>query len=130
MVISLLLPVKEQVACSQYRIFLTSWDLLFNMPPLRTVQPITRRKFITGSAAATGAVLINPYLSACSQFHPDMKTGYFEKEFGIDHSLCHRLLETALSRGGDFADLYFEHTLSNSLGLEDGKVNRASGLLK
>ena len=56
-----------------------------------------------------------------------MKTGYFEKEFGIDHSLCHRLLETALSRGGDFADLYFEHTISNALGLEDGTVNRASG---
>ena len=59
-----------------------------------------------------------------------MKEGYFEKEFGIDSELCRRLLETALSRGGDFADLFFEHTLSNSLSLEDGQVNRSYGNIK
>ena len=30
-----------------------------------------------------------------------------------------------MSKGGDYADLFFEHKISNSLGLEDGKVNRA-----
>ena len=53
--------------------------------------------------------------------------GYFLKEFGIDETLCRKLLSKALSRGGDFADLYFEHTLSNFIGLEDGKVNRLYG---
>jgi TldD protein len=53
------------------------------------------------------------------------KTGYFESEFGITDSLCRRILAEALSKGGDFADLYFEHTVSNSVFLEDGKVNRA-----
>jgi TldD protein len=31
-----------------------------------------------------------------------------------------------LSKGGDFADLFFEHAISNRITLEDGKVNRAS----
>jgi TldD protein len=35
------------------------------------------------------------------------------------------VLEQALSKGGDFADLYFQHRLGRSLALEDGKVNRA-----
>jgi len=41
------------------------------------------------------------------------KTGYFESEFGITDSLCRKVLTEALSKGGDFADLYFEHTISN-----------------
>jgi TldD protein len=52
-------------------------------------------------------------------------SGYFEREFGITDALCRRVLSKALSKGGDFADLYFEHTVSNSLGLEDKKVDRA-----
>ncbi|MCK7538544.1 MAG: hypothetical protein MZV63_50080 [Marinilabiliales bacterium] len=52
---------------------------------------------------------------------------YFLGEFGIDETLCSKLLAKALSRGGDFADLYFEYTVSNYLGLEDGKVNQSYG---
>jgi TldD protein len=51
--------------------------------------------------------------------------GYFEGEFGISKTLCQKLLAKALSRGGDFADLYFEHTRNSYLGLEDGKVNQS-----
>ena len=53
------------------------------------------------------------------------KSGYFESEFGITDSLCQKVLAKALAKGGDFADLYFEHTISNWVILEDGKVNRA-----
>jgi len=53
------------------------------------------------------------------------QTGYFESEFGITDNLCRRVLAEALSMGGDFADLYFEHTVSNSVILEDGKVSQA-----
>jgi len=54
-------------------------------------------------------------------------TGYFEREFGIDDTLCRQVLARALGKGGDYADLYFEHALNNRLVLEDGKVNRAYG---
>jgi TldD protein len=52
--------------------------------------------------------------------------GYFEREFGVTDALCQKVLGEALAKGGDFADLYFEHTISNYLILEDGKVNRAA----
>ena len=46
-------------------------------------------------------------------------------QFGIDQALLQDTLTAALSRGGDHADLYFQHRVGNSLGLEDGEVNRA-----
>lgn len=45
--------------------------------------------------------------------------------FGVDEALLAAALQRALSRGGDFADLYIQHSVSHSLGLEDGAVNRA-----
>jgi len=52
---------------------------------------------------------------------------YFASEFGISDALCEKVLARALAKGGDFADLFFEHTISNYLILEDGQVNRAYG---
>lgn len=42
--------------------------------------------------------------------------------FGIDAARARRTLETALSRGGDFADLYFERRSSQSFYLDDGRL--------
>ncbi len=53
------------------------------------------------------------------------KSGYFESEFDVTDNLCRKVLAEALAKGGDFADLYFEHTISNYVILEDGKVNQA-----
>ncbi|MGM0465174.1 MAG: TldD/PmbA family protein [Acidobacteriota bacterium] len=51
--------------------------------------------------------------------------GYFENEFGMSDQIYRKVLAKALSKGGDFADLFFEHSISNWVILEDGKVNRA-----
>lgn len=45
--------------------------------------------------------------------------------YGIAAEDIRRTLETALSRGGEYCDLYFQHTVSSGLGLEDDAVNRA-----
>ena len=45
--------------------------------------------------------------------------------FGVDESLLGHAIDRALSRGGDWAELYFEHRVSHHVGLEDGAVNRA-----
>jgi TldD protein len=90
------------------------------------MKPITRRSFLQGVAGTTVVAAMAPTLSSCmSNMFEARKTGYFESEFGITDSLCQKVLTEALSKGGDFADLYFEHTISNYLILEDGKVNRA-----
>ena len=40
--------------------------------------------------------------------------------------MLQKVIAAALSKGGDYADLFFEHKTTGSIGLEDGKVNRAS----
>jgi TldD protein len=87
---------------------------------------MSRRSFLktTAGAAAIGAAA--PILGGgWSQLLGAEKPGYFEREFGISDALCQKVLAEALSRGGDFADLFFEHTIGNWIILEDGKVNRA-----
>ncbi len=86
------------------------------------MQKMSRRSFLkTSAAAAATAALPTAWYSLARADSP----GYFEREFGITDSLCQKVLAQALSRGGDFADLYFEHTIGNWIVLEDGKVNRA-----
>jgi len=90
------------------------------------MQAVSRRSFLKTSAMglASGALILDGgWLSHSKGEAMD----YFSAEFGISDALCEKVLAKALARGGDFADLFFEHTLSNYLILEDGKVNRAFG---
>ncbi len=45
--------------------------------------------------------------------------------FGVSKEELQRLIAIALSKGGDYADLYFEYSISNELGLRDSEVNAA-----
>jgi TldD protein len=87
---------------------------------------ISRRSFLESGAAASAATFAAPVLSRgwYSLAGADVP-GYFEREFGMTDALCRKTLSHALAKGGDLADVYFEHTISNYLVLEDGKVNRA-----
>jgi len=49
--------------------------------------------------------------------------GWFER-FGVTERMLREALSAALSRGGDFADLFFQHRVETDLVLEDGAVNR------
>ncbi len=86
----------------------------------------TRRSFLKTTAIAAGATATVQVLPGgwYTIAHAGT-TGYFESEFGITDALCRRVLAAALAKGGDFADLYFEHTIGNWAILEDGKVDRA-----
>jgi TldD protein len=50
--------------------------------------------------------------------------GYFDR-FGVTEAMIRDALSAALSRGGDYADVFFQHRVSHDLALEDGAVNRA-----
>jgi TldD protein len=50
--------------------------------------------------------------------------GWFAR-FGVTEALIARTLEAALGRGGEHADVFFQHRVGSDLGLEDGAVNRA-----
>lgn len=91
---------------------------------------ITRRTFMSttakGAAVFAAGAWLGTHRARAAQAGP-AAGGYFAREFGITDELCRKVLARALARGGDFAELFFEHTLSSWVSLEDGKVNRASG---
>lgn len=87
---------------------------------------MSRRNFLKTGAAATAATMAAPVLSrGWYGLSGAEAPGYFEREFGVSDGLFRKVLAEALSRGGDYADLFFEHTITNYLVLEDGQVNRA-----
>ena len=87
---------------------------------------LTRRDFLRNSAAAAAGIAVLPALGkGWYSLAAAEAPGYFEREFGMTEALYRKILSEALAKGGDFADLFFEHNIQNWLMLEDGKVNRA-----
>ena len=86
----------------------------------------TRRDFITTSGTLiAGGIIIPPFI----KLSPYDKTFTTVKDY-LDHfevsvEILQKIIAAAMSKGGDYADLFFENMRTNSLGLEDGKVNRA-----
>ncbi|GHT28758.1 peptidase U62 [Bacteroidia bacterium] len=64
--------------------------------------------------------MIRAQLSPDKKDLPNMLT-----HFNVSESDLRKVIAVALEKGGDYADLYFQHTFSNSLVLQDGAVNRA-----
>src|SRR5882724_312444 len=54
-----------------------------------------------------------------------MNSLFFER-FGITHADLQRYLTEALSAGGDYADLYFEHQTTTSLLVDESLVKSAT----
>ena len=54
-----------------------------------------------------------------------MTSNFFEKNFGLDNAIYQRVMATALQKGGEFCDLFFQQRTINSIGLEDNEVNQA-----
>lgn len=48
------------------------------------------------------------------------------QHFSVTEESLKQIIAEALSRGGNYADLFFEHTFSNNIALRDGEVNRTS----
>ena len=87
---------------------------------------IDRRNFLKSSGSAVvGSMLLPAFIQSCQGNPVSAEIQAYLDHFGVSLRLLQKVTEKALSRGGDFADLFFEHKTSNSLALEDGKVNRA-----
>ena len=54
-----------------------------------------------------------------------MSHDFFARHFGLEDGLYHRVMRTALERGGDYCDLFFQQRTTTTIGLEDQKVDRA-----
>ena len=90
-----------------------------------------RREFIkTGGLAMIGSLAAPSILSSCeSKGASGASTEAIRfalNHFGITENDLQKVLSAALEKGGDYADLFFEHSYNNSINLQDGAVNRAS----
>ena len=39
--------------------------------------------------------------------------------------IINEVIATGMAKGGDYCDVYFQHSIGNTIGLEDNAVNRA-----
>ena len=86
-----------------------------------------RRNFIrTGGLALAGAVAAPTFASSLAKDDKATSVSAAMQHFGISRADVRKTLTAALEKGGDYADLFFEHTFSNSVGLQDGAVNRSN----
>lgn len=87
---------------------------------------VNRRSFIkTSGMLAAGSVVIPPFVQSCQNATISGTVKSYLDHFEVSTEILQKVIATAMSKGGDYADLFFEHKTTNSLGLEDGKVNRA-----
>lgn len=86
-----------------------------------------RRNFIrTGGLALAGAVAAPTFASDLTGNKEAAPVSSAMQHFGVTHADVRKTLTAALEKGGDYADLFFEHTYTNSVGLQDGDVNRTN----
>lgn len=87
---------------------------------------ISRRNFLrTGGTAVAGAVIMSPLTQSCSSHNISPSMQNYLEHFEVTPEMITQVLQASMAKGGDYADLFFEHKIYNRLGLEDGKVNSA-----
>ncbi len=87
---------------------------------------VNRRSFIkTSGMVAAGSIILPPFAQSCQNAQISNTVKSYLDHFEVSTEMLQKVIATAMSKGGDYADLFFEHKTLNNLGLEDGKVNRA-----
>ena len=96
---------------------------------------IKRREFL-GRIAAGAAVLSVPgFLAGCSVQQATAVAAAtpenpFLDWFGVDQATAARVMSELTANGADLADLYFQHSRSNSVSFEEGSVAEASSTIQ
>ncbi len=87
-----------------------------------------RRKFIKSGSIAVLGSLAAPSIVGLSANNATNKSAVAAamNHFGVSNADLQKVLAAALEKGGDYADLFFEHTFNNNVVLQDGNVNRCN----
>jgi len=86
---------------------------------------LNRRNFIKTSTAAAGTMILPPFFQSFNDFQISYDLNSYMDHFEVSVELMQKVITEAMSKGGNYADLFFEHKISNYLVLQDGKVNQA-----
>jgi TldD protein len=93
---------------------------------------IMKRRDFLGHVASGGAILTVPgFIAGCGmQRVADVTAAApdnpFMEWFGVDQAMLARVMSELTANGADAAELYFQHSRSNTLALEDGVVADAT----
>lgn len=92
---------------------------------------IKRRQFLGQMAAGSAVLTVPAFLHGCSiqqatAVADPTPENPFMDWFGVDQATVARVMSELTASGADAADLYFQHSRSNSLSLEDGIVSKAN----
>lgn len=113
------------------------------------MKPMGRRKFLELTAAGVAGAAGLPLLDGCRKSKPagaeagpadvaagpvpvadvadaPKETGYFVENFGIDEATLRRTIAEGLSQGGDYAEVFLQHKVADSVVFEDGQVMDAN----
>jgi TldD protein len=87
-----------------------------------------RRDFLKkggiGLVAAASSTLWSDLLSAGKI--PPASSSFFGERFGVTTEDIKKILEIALTKGGDFSELFFEYRVSNSVRMEEDIIKQSS----
>ncbi len=93
---------------------------------------LSRREFLDRCSKSALAVVTVPYLfkgnwNSLLTAPPaaDWSLQDFYDHFGINERTIQEIMKTALSRGGEYCDIFFQHQIYNYISLEDKAVNSA-----
>jgi TldD protein len=98
----------------------------------------TRRRFVQTASAGTAILTMPAFLASCAKRDSAKVSGppgaadsgaeakQVAEWFGVDDSLINKVMTELAARGADKADLYFQHSRSNSITYNDGIISEAT----
>ncbi len=93
---------------------------------------MTRRDFVKTSAKSVALASIpiifrlDPLAAFAGPLSQDCNLSDYYAHFGVDEEIIRQVMAAALEKGGDYCDIYFEHSIHNAIAIEDSLVNSAS----
>ena len=92
---------------------------------------LSRRDMLRASVTGTAVLTILSFLMTSGRLMSDellteSTDDVFRAWFGIDEAMISRVMSELMASGADFADVYLQHTRSNSIRMEDGLISAAS----
>ncbi|MGB8952918.1 MAG: TldD/PmbA family protein [Candidatus Aminicenantales bacterium] len=97
------------------------------MENLKIFHPMDRRNFLKKGITTGVLIASSPLWKYLAAKDPDtlLAEDVFSP-FKLTQEELKKLLEAALSRGGEFAEVYLEYTVSNSISLDEDKITAAT----
>jgi len=92
---------------------------------------MSRREFLETSAkgiviaSIPGMFRFDPAAAFAASTGEVVNIKEYYDHFGVDEKIILDVMQTAMDRGGDYCDIYFQHSIANLVGLEDNEVNKA-----